>query len=269
MPPRDENDCAAAEHRLQAAISRLPRCIGRFLGYRREKTNPSLSATYVGGLVGAFGGIALLQAVFGHTQHFTSRGVPQLVSSYGASAILCYGAIDSPLAQPRPLIGGHFFSATVGVIISILFRLDLSSDADRLSHSQWIAGALAAAIALAVMHFTKTMHPPGGTTALLPCVDSGIRAMRWYFLPVVLLSSALVLVSALLINNIQRQYPTFWIAPPPLPPELPSFHQRHQHRATWPGFQVQRPESASYPLKKGYGSLSASTLRPNTANTSK
>ena len=40
-----------------------------------------------------------------------------------------------------------------------------------------------------------------------------------------LLSSVMLLVSALLVNNVQRQYPKFWVAqiPPPVvvaPPEL-------------------------------------------------
>jgi CBS-domain-containing membrane protein len=67
------------------------------------------------------------------------------------------------------------------------------------------------------MHLTKTTHPPAGATALLPCVDPKIFALKWYFLPVVLLSSSLVLGSALLVNNIQRQYPKFWVAPIPAP----------------------------------------------------
>jgi CBS-domain-containing membrane protein len=65
------------------------------------------------------------------------------------------------------------------------------------------------------MQLTKTTHPPAGATALLPCIEPTIWALRWYFLPVVLLSSALVLASALLVNNVQRQYPKFWIAPIP------------------------------------------------------
>jgi CBS-domain-containing membrane protein len=71
------------------------------------------------------------------------------------------------------------------------------------------------------MHLTKTTHPPAGATALLPCIDQHIWALRWYFLPVLLLSSAIVLVTALMVNNIQRQYPKFWIAHIPPPPPTP------------------------------------------------
>lgn len=148
-----------------------------------------------------------------------------LTFSKGASAILCYGAIDVPLAQPRALVFGHFFSALIGVIISVIF--DFNLDQDEVPRLQWLAASLATSIALVVMHLTKTTHPPAGATALLPLTEPKIWALRWYFLPVVLLSSALVLVSALLVNNIQRQYPKFWIAPiPPSPPAQPKDHQR-------------------------------------------
>lgn len=144
----------------------------------------------------------------------------------GASAILCYGAIDVPLAQPRSLIFGHFFSALTGVILATIFQFDLN--ADESPKLQWLAACLATAIALVVMHLTKTTHPPAGATALMPCVDPGIWALRWYFLPVVLLSSTLVLASALLVNNVQRQYPKFWFAP--IPPSKTPQEKQHRHR---------------------------------------
>lgn len=97
-----------------------------------------------------------------------------------------------------------------------IFGFELHSDPLEAPHLQWLAASLASAVSLVVMHITKTTHPPAGATALLPCVDPTIWALRWYFLPVVLLSSTLVLASALLVNNIQRQYPKFWIAPIPL-----------------------------------------------------
>ncbi len=38
-----------------------------------------------------------------------------IIGSFGASAVLIYGAVRSPLAQPRNLIGGHLISAVIGV----------------------------------------------------------------------------------------------------------------------------------------------------------
>jgi CBS-domain-containing membrane protein len=112
------------------------------------------------------------------------------------------------------------------VIIATIFQFNLKDDPE--PRLQWLAVSLATSIALVVMHLTKSTHPPAGATALLPCIDPHIWALRWYFLPVLLLSSGIVLVTALMINNIQRQYPKFWVAqiPPPTAPK----EDEHRHR---------------------------------------
>ena len=68
------------------------------------------------------------------------------------------------------------------------------------------------------------LRSPSGATAFLPVLDNRLRALGWYFIPVILLSSVLALAVALLVNNIQRRYPLWWVQPPgPAPParELP------------------------------------------------
>lgn len=123
--------------------------------------------------------------------------------------MLCYGAkIDGDFSQPRALVGGHFISALVGVSITKLFNL---LPAQETSHSlRWVAGSLSTATAILAMQISQTTHPPAGATALLAAVNQDIYAMSWYYLPVVLLSSMLILTTACIINNIQRQYPAFW-----------------------------------------------------------
>lgn len=124
-------------------------------------------------------------------------------------------------------MGGHFLSAFIGVCISKIFNVGFSYDSNNL---QWLAASLATAISLVVMQATKTTHPPAGATALLPCVESAVRGLGWYYLPVILLSSVVVLVTALLFNNTQRQYPKFWISPstpsdPTLPPPSTAYRE--------------------------------------------
>ncbi|KAJ7339736.1 HPP family protein [Mycena albidolilacea] len=199
-------------HHHQSRLARLPRWISHWLGYRESP--PPKQPKYVVWLwsfIGAFCGLSLIQAVFGHSQYFLRRNVPSIVASYGASAVLCYGAIEAPLAQPRALIGGHFVSALIGVCITKLFGL-LPTE-QRLDQLRWLAGSLSAASAIVLMQITKATHPPAGATALLAAVSPEIYSMGWYYLPVVLLSSILVLISALLIDNIQRRYPVYWFEP--------------------------------------------------------
>ena len=62
--------------------------------------------------LGAFFGIGLI--AFLQSQHFSEIENIFLIGSFGASSVLIYGAVNSPLAQPRNLIGGHVLSALVG-----------------------------------------------------------------------------------------------------------------------------------------------------------
>ncbi|KAL5495780.1 hypothetical protein ACEPAI_1244 [Sanghuangporus weigelae] len=205
----------------QARLALLPSWLSHWLGYR--STPPPVRPNYIiwfWSFIGAFGGLSILQAIFGHAHYFIERNVPSIIASYGASVVLCYGAIEAPLAQPRALVGGHFIAALVGVCITKLFLLSSNFDSLR-----WLAGSLSTSIAIVVMQMSATTHPPAGATALLAAVNDDVVAIGWYYLPVILLSSSLILVSALLINNIQRRYPVYWFEPasPPAPigPQVP------------------------------------------------
>lgn len=151
--------------------------------------------------VGSFLGLAAVSLI--HFQILDETGLMMIIGSFGASAVLIYGAIRSPLAQPRNLLGGHILSAVVGVTA---FQW--------LGCQPWLAAAVAVSTAIAVMHLTKTLHPPGGATALI-AVIGGESVHNLGYLYVVMpaaLGAIVMLVVALLINNIpkNRRYPEFW-----------------------------------------------------------
>lgn len=151
--------------------------------------------------LGAFLGISAL-GVLGHL-FFSGHDSILMIGSFGASAVLVYGAVRSPLAQPRNLIGGHVLSAVVGVVIWKLF-----------SPYPGLAEAMAVATAIALMHLTRTLHPPGGATALIAVVGSpDIHALGFYYVLVpATVGPLILLVIALLVNNIPetRRYPEIW-----------------------------------------------------------
>ena len=126
----------------------------------------------------------------------------------GASAILEYNAVRSPLGQPRNALLGHTFSAVIGVAVSKLFQMH--SDYERI---KWIAGAIGCACASAVMLLTGTVHPPGGASAVLAATEPAITAMGWYFVGLVAWGSTLMMIVGLFLNNIQRQFPVYWWTP--------------------------------------------------------
>jgi len=148
--------------------------------------------------LGAFVGIGLI--AFIQSLHFPPLENVFLIGSFGASAVLVYGAIQSPLAQPRNLVGGHVVSAIVGVTIAKL-----------LPDVIWLTAPLAVATSIVAMQVSRTLHPPGGATALI-AVSGGAKVTELgylYVLAPVLLGALILLVVALIFNNItkKRHYP--------------------------------------------------------------
>ncbi len=151
--------------------------------------------------LGAFIAIATI-AGFGRLL-VSGNDLSLMIGSFGASAVLVFGAVRSPLAQPRNLLGGHILSVLLGVLCWKF-----------LHHIPWLAQALAVATAIAVMHLTRTLHPPGGATALIAVIGSpAIHDLGfWYVLLPATLGPLIMLVVALLINNLprSRRYPEIW-----------------------------------------------------------
>ncbi|OJI96433.1 hypothetical protein ASPVEDRAFT_78206 [Aspergillus versicolor CBS 583.65] len=72
--------------------------------------------------IGAFGGILLIEAIMSTSTAFRDvYNTPTIVTSFGASAVLLFGVIESPVAQPRNFVFGHFLSALAGTCITFLF----------------------------------------------------------------------------------------------------------------------------------------------------
>jgi len=149
--------------------------------------------------MGAFVGIGIIAYL--QYDAFPKEDFVFLIGSFGASCVLVYGVIQSPLAQPRNLIGGHVISAFVGVTAAKLFP-------DMI----WLASAFAVSSAIVLMQITKTLHPPGGATSLIAVTGSPaiLKLGYWYVLSPVLSGAMILLVVALIFNNMtpNRQYPT-------------------------------------------------------------
>ena len=159
------------------------------------------NAEVVWSWVGAFVGIALVGLIGAAFVDRLGQGL--LIGSFGATAVLVYGAVRSPLAQPRNVLGGHVISAVIGVCAY-----------QALGDAVWLSAAVAVSTAIAVMHMTKTLHPPGGATALIAVIggDSVHSLGYMYALLPVGFGAAVLLVVAVLVNNIpkSRRYPEFW-----------------------------------------------------------
>lgn len=185
----------------------FPQPIRHFLGVRNSahKEPPSI-IQWILCFIATVAAICTVGAVYNTAPGIEKWHPPTLVASLGASAVLYYNAVASPLGQPRNSIVGQTISALVGTAITKLFRLDPVF----FSHWDWVAASVACACASVAMSITNSVHPPGGATAILAASDKTILALGWMFPPIILLGTVLMLGIACLFNNTLRRFPTFW-----------------------------------------------------------
>jgi len=89
------------------------------------------------------------------TGYFIADGQSADIASMRAAAVIAFQFPESAAAKARSILGGHFVSALVGVLVS------------QLVDDRTIAAGLAVGIALGVMHVCRCMHPPGDGTAMV------------------------------------------------------------------------------------------------------
>lgn len=170
-------------------IRRLPgRMQAPMRGPRQEMSLRYALWSFISGVVG-IAAIAEIASLGGH---------PLLIGSFGSSAVLLFGAAESPLAQPRNLVGGHLVSAAVAVAMVAIFG------------STPLSMAVGVGVAIFVMNLTHTTHPPGGATALIG-IQGAVGPL--FILVPVLLGAGILLLVALITNNLvfHRSYPRHWL----------------------------------------------------------
>ena len=143
--------------------------------------------------------VAILLVGYVSSIFVSGIGLPVLVASMGASAVLLFAISHSPLSQPWPLIGGNIIPALIAVTCGKLVP-DLI-----------FAAAISVALSLFVMQFLRCLHPPGGALALLPLLGgASVHELGYRFvLEPVGLNLLILLVLGFIINNLLpgRHYP--------------------------------------------------------------
>lgn len=120
-----------------------------------------------------------------------------ILGSFGASCLLIFAYPNSPFAQPRNVIGGHFIATLTGLIFMTLFGI------------HWWSMATAVGTAIALMLLFRMPHPPAGSNPLIVMLG----AANWQFLITpTLVGSTLLIGVALIYNNLgeNKKYPTYW-----------------------------------------------------------
>lgn len=147
-------------------------------------------------LLSGLGGIIGILAVWFVSSFFLSgESIPLIIASMGASAVLLFAIPHGALSQPWNLLIGHTVSATIGVAVATVIPNII------------FAAGLAVGLAILAMHYSRSMHPPGGATALMAVIGgSEIHQLGFtYVLTPVALNAAVILLIAIIFN-----YPFKW-----------------------------------------------------------
>jgi CBS-domain-containing membrane protein len=168
--------------------------ISEFIGLNVYKTGGGeILISTVGGLAGILGIFLVSETLFGR------EVAVAIVPSMGASAVLLFAAPHAPFSQPWNLVVGHLLSSVIGVACWLLIPQ--------------IALAASAAVGLAIgaMYLSRSLHPPGGATALAAVIGSGeLHGLGFgYVLQPILLNVVVILLVAILFNGLfrWRRYP--------------------------------------------------------------
>jgi CBS-domain-containing membrane protein len=175
----------------------------RWLGVELDEVS------WVEKLVSAVGGGAAILVALLVCERVVEEGSPLLVASMGASAVLLFAVPHGQLSQPWPVLLGHVASAAIGVACATVLG------------PTFIAAAAAVGLAIAAMHLFKSIHPPGGATALTAVLGGpaiGEMGFRFVLVPVAL-NAVLMVLLAVVFNGMfpWRRYPAAFAERPPAP----------------------------------------------------
>lgn len=186
---------AGIDQRLRERIAAT--AIGRLMGIELSPVG------HVERLVSAAGGfIAILVLISFERDLLGQTGAAMLTGSMGATAVLLFAVPHGALSQPWAVGVGHVVSALVGVTCA------------RLLPGSMVAAALAVGLAIAVMHYLRAIHPPGGATALTAVIGGPqVHELGYAFVVTPVLVNALVMLTAAVAINAAfawRRYPAAW-----------------------------------------------------------
>ncbi len=142
--------------------------------------------------LGAFMGIATLAYLTAQTPY------PFIAAPFGATAVLVFGVPDSPLAQPRNVIGGNLIAALICVLCVAL-----------LGTAPWVM-AIAVATTIKLTQILRVVHPPAGAVALLGVLS---HATWQYIFTPVLAGSVMIVLCTVVFSSAApgRAYPKHWL----------------------------------------------------------
>ena len=116
----------------------------------------------------------------------TSYGI-FLIASFGSTMVLLYGYPESPFAQPKNIILGHFLTALIGIIFLNFVPLPI-----------FLNIPVAVGFGVMFMILLKVTHPPAGGNPIIVIIGS---VSFDYLLTPVFVGSIIVVLFGIIINK--------------------------------------------------------------------
>lgn len=101
-----------------------------------------------------------------------------VMAPFGATMVILFALPQSPLAQPKNIIGGHVITALLGLLMVHYVEVNA------------LSLAIAAGLGVMAMMLTGTLHPPAGANPLLIMTIGA----PWSFIVTPVLTGCLVIV---------------------------------------------------------------------------
>jgi CBS-domain-containing membrane protein len=124
-------------------------------------------------------------------------GTVVLLGTFGATSLLVFVYPDSPVSQPRSVLGAHIIGATMGLICF-----------HTIGHQWWSLG-IAVGLTVALMKFLGVVHPPATSNPIVVFLNKA----GWLFILSPTIAGALIIIFlALFYHNMTREanWPNYW-----------------------------------------------------------
>tara|TARA_B110001454_G_C12598656_1_gene383466 strand:- start:35 stop:511 length:477 start_codon:yes stop_codon:yes gene_type:complete len=118
-----------------------------------------------------------------------------LTASFGSSMVLLFGFPDSPFAQPKNILFGHFFTALIGILFANYIALPI-----------FINIALAVGTGIFFMIILDVVHPPAGGNPIIVIIDG---VSYEYLINPITFGCFIILLFGVILNKfiLKKNYP--------------------------------------------------------------
>jgi len=121
-----------------------------------------------------------------------------LAVSFGATMVLVYGYPESPFAQPKNVLFGHFITSLVAVLVMHFLPFE-----------DFLKITIAVGFGIFFMILLGVTHPPAGGNPIV--VILGAYSYEFLFNPIII-GSLIIIVYAIILNRfiLKKNYPIDW-----------------------------------------------------------